>query len=67
MMADLGDPRRRRILTAGIAGAGVFLSSLSLRSALAADNSKRRGDEKEVGAVEGLMREHGVLRPPAKA
>ena len=66
-MADLADPRRRRILTPEIAGAGVFLSSLSLCSALAADNAKRRGEENEVGAVEGLMREHGVLRPPPKA
>ncbi len=61
-MADLRDLQRRRMLTAGIAGASLFLSSQSFGPARAAERGKKRGEEREVGAVEDLMREHGVLR-----
>jgi hemerythrin-like domain-containing protein len=60
-MADVADTHRRRVLATGMAGAGLLLSPLSLVPALAAEKEKKRA-EKEVGAVEDLMREHGVLR-----
>jgi hemerythrin-like domain-containing protein len=53
MAADLKAPRR--LLLA--AGAGVLLAGGDVRPSLAA-----KKEEKEVGAVEDLMREHGVLR-----
>jgi hemerythrin-like domain-containing protein len=62
MMADLSDLRRRVILTAGISSAGLLLSSQGFSRAGAAEKGRSRGEEKEVGAVEDLMREHGVLR-----
>jgi hemerythrin-like domain-containing protein len=62
MMTDSADPRRRLMLTAGIAGAGMLFCSQRVGRATAAENSKKRGEENEVGAVEDLMREHGVLR-----
>jgi len=58
-MAGSADPRRRLVLSAG---AGILLSSQSLGYAAAAEKSQKRGEEHEVGAVEDLMREHGVLR-----
>jgi hemerythrin-like domain-containing protein len=61
-MAGLASPRRRRMLRASLAGAGLLLSASSLAPALAAEKGRKRGEEKEVGAVEDLMREHGVLR-----
>ncbi len=61
-MADVADAHRRRMLAAGMAGAGLLLSSLSLVPAPAAEKRRKRAEEKEVGAVEDLMREHGVLR-----
>jgi hemerythrin-like domain-containing protein len=61
-MADDADTHRRRMLAAGVAGAGLLLSPLSSVPAPAAEKGKKPGDEKEVGAVEDLMREHGVLR-----
>jgi hemerythrin-like domain-containing protein len=61
-MPDSVDPRRRLMLTAGITGAGIFLTPNSFRLAAGAEKSKKRGEENEVGAVEDLMREHGVLR-----
>ena len=51
-MADFSDPRRRLMLTAGFAGAGILLSSQCFDPAAAAEKSKRRGEENEVGAVE---------------
>jgi hemerythrin-like domain-containing protein len=62
MMADLSDPRRRVILTAGISGPALLLSWQGFSPAGAAEKTRSRGEEKEVGAVEDLMREHGVLR-----
>jgi hemerythrin-like domain-containing protein len=61
-MAGFTDPRRRLMLSAGIAGAGILLSSQSFGYVAAAEKSKKQGEEHEVGAVEDLMREHGVLR-----
>ena len=51
------DLDRRLTIAAGLAGAGLLFGP-----ALAAEKGKKRGEEKEVGAVEDLMREHGVLR-----
>jgi hemerythrin-like domain-containing protein len=61
-MTGPASSRRRRMLKASLAGAGLFLSQEGLGSALGAEKGKKRGEEKEVGAVEDLMREHGVLR-----
>jgi hemerythrin-like domain-containing protein len=61
-MADVADTHRRRMLAAGMAGAGLLLSPLSSVPTLATEKGKKPGEEKEVGAVEDLMREHGVLR-----
>jgi hypothetical protein len=54
------DTARRRALAGGLAaaGAGLLLPTL----AIADKKGKGPGEEKEVGAVEDLMREHGVLR-----
>lgn len=54
MSADLD---RRLTIATGLVGAGLLFGP-----AVAAEKSKRPGEEKEVGAVEDLMREHGVLR-----
>lgn len=58
-MEDFAEPRRRLLTTAGLAGAGLFLASATRG---AAAEGRGRGQQKEVGAVEDLMREHGVLR-----
>lgn len=57
-MTQLQDARRHLLLAAGAAGAGLLLAGISGVKALA----QEKKDEKEVGAVEDLMREHGVLR-----
>jgi hemerythrin-like domain-containing protein len=61
MMADLSE-QRRVILTAGISGAALLLCWHGFSPAGAAEKERSRGEEKEVGPVEDLMREHGVLR-----
>jgi hemerythrin-like domain-containing protein len=61
-MADIADAHRRRMLAVGMAGAGLLLSPLGSVAAPAAEKKKKQAEEKEVGAVEDLMREHGVLR-----
>src|SRR5690242_577123 len=61
-MAYLANPCRRRVVTAGIASAGLLLSAQGFGAAAAAEKGKKRGKENEVGAIEDLMREHGVLR-----
>jgi hemerythrin-like domain-containing protein len=61
-MAGVIEPKRRLLVTAGIAGAGLLLSTSGIGCAFAAEKGKKHGQEKEVGAVEDLMREHGVLR-----
>lgn len=50
---------RRILLAAGTAGTGLFFAPFN-RGAQPARQTG--GEEKEVGAVEDLMREHGVLR-----
>jgi hemerythrin-like domain-containing protein len=62
MMVDFDDTRRRVLFAAGTAGAGLLIVPSTLGVALAAEKGKKAGEEKEVGAVEDLMREHGVLR-----
>jgi hemerythrin-like domain-containing protein len=62
MMAGIAEPHRRLVLAAGIAGSGLLLNSQGFSPAGAAENNKKRGEEREIGAVEDLMREHGVLR-----
>jgi hemerythrin-like domain-containing protein len=61
-MVAFADASRRQVMTAGAAGTGLLLASAGARFALAAGKDHGRGEEKEVGAVEDLMREHGVLR-----
>lgn len=61
-MTGLASSRRREILSVGLAGGGILLSTPIPPVALAAEQRRKRGEEKEVGAVEDLMREHGVLR-----
>jgi hemerythrin-like domain-containing protein len=61
VMAETDESRRRLLTTAGIVGAALF-SATSGFSAAATEKGKKQGEEKEVGAVEDLMREHGVLR-----
>jgi hemerythrin-like domain-containing protein len=55
---------RRRVVIA--AGAGLLLAATDAKIARAAEKAEREKkqdeDEKEVGAVEDLMREHGVIR-----
>jgi hemerythrin-like domain-containing protein len=53
-MTEPHESRRHFLLAAGTAGAGLLLATSGPGAAYA--------DEKEVGAVEDLMREHGVLR-----
>jgi len=53
---------RQRRLLALAAGTGLLLTRGGIGVAPAAENGQKRGHEKEVGAVEDLMREHGVLR-----
>jgi hemerythrin-like domain-containing protein len=56
-MIEFDNARRRLVIAAG---AGIVLAGTHVQSAKAAE--KRDDDEKEVGAVEDLMREHGVIR-----
>jgi hemerythrin-like domain-containing protein len=59
-MADFADPVRR-FLIAGVAGAGLALA-LDPGRGIAAERGRKQEHDEEVGAVEDLMREHGVLR-----
>jgi hypothetical protein len=61
-MAEFAESRRRLLATVWIASTSLFLGTGGVGVGLAAEKSKTRGEEKEVGAVEDLMREHGVLR-----
>jgi hypothetical protein len=60
-MSDLPGPRRQFLITAG---AGLLLSSAGVGPLGAAENrgESKKAEEKEIGAVEDLMREHGVIR-----
>jgi iron-sulfur cluster repair protein YtfE (RIC family) len=62
IMGEIAEPRQRLLASTGIAGATLFWATSALGAAAAAEKDKKRGEEKEVGAVEDLMREHGVLR-----
>ena len=61
-MVNLVDKRRRLLTTASLAGAGFLVGLRAPSRTFAAGSSKKFGQEKEVGAVEDLMHEHGVLR-----
>jgi hemerythrin-like domain-containing protein len=56
-MAESTQNRRRILLGAGVTAPGLVLSG-----ALLSGCSEEKGEDKETGAVEDLMREHGVLR-----
>ena len=60
-MSDLVRRRRQFLITAG---AGLLLGSADVApvAALEKRGKSKKGEEKEVGAVEDLMREHGVIR-----
>ena len=61
-MVNLVDKRRRLLTTVALTGAGLVMGLGAPGRALAEKSNKKPGQEKEVGAVEDLMREHGVLR-----
>ena len=62
-MTDAHDATRRKlVIAASAAGAGLLLTAGNAGLVLAAQKGHGKGHEKEVGAVEDLMREHGVLR-----
>src|SRR5438309_7496685 len=62
-MTDAHDATRRKlVIAASFAGAGLLLTAGNAGLVLAAQKGHGKGHEKEVGAVEDLMREHGVLR-----
>jgi hemerythrin-like domain-containing protein len=54
--------RRKLMIAASAAGAGLLLTAGNPGPVLAAPKGHGKGQGKEVGAVEDLMREHGVLR-----
>jgi hypothetical protein len=56
------DNGRRRFATFGMVGVGLVLAGANSRIVRAAEKDDE-DNEKEVGAVEDLMREHGVIRP----
>jgi hemerythrin-like domain-containing protein len=57
------DPVRRRVLAAGLAAPSLLVSGASVSAVRKhAPDAKSRTEEKPTGAVEDLMREHGVLR-----
>ena len=61
-MAKIANERRRLLASAGMAGAGLLLGAGRIGPTLAADQGEKKGKEQEVGPVEDVMREHGVLR-----
>ena len=62
-MSDLVGARRQLLITAGTAGAGLLLAAVDPGAALAAEKraKQKKAKDKEVGAIEDLMREHGVI------
>lgn len=60
-MADFDKGRRRFTTTFGMVGVGLVLAGANSRIVRAAEKDDK-DNEKEVGAVEDLMREHGVIR-----
>jgi hemerythrin-like domain-containing protein len=62
-MTDAHDATRRKlVIAASAAGAGLVLTAGNAGLVLAAQKGRGKSQENEVGAVEDLMREHGVLR-----
>jgi hemerythrin-like domain-containing protein len=63
-MAEIAQLRRRFLVSAGTAGAALLLRGADPRAVAAAERRAKlkKGEEREVGAVEDLMREHGVIR-----
>jgi hemerythrin-like domain-containing protein len=63
-MSDLADARRRFLIRTGAVGVGLLLTASHTNVAFAAEKhaKQKKGEENEVGAIEDLMREHGVLR-----
>ena len=61
-MVNLVDKRRRLLTTVALTGAGLVMGLGAPGRGLAAKSSKRPSQENQVGALEDLMREHGVLR-----
>jgi hemerythrin-like domain-containing protein len=63
-MAEIAHLRRRFLMRAGTAGAALLLGAADPTAVLGAQGraKPKKSAEKEVGAVEDLMREHGVLR-----
>ena len=59
-MMDVFTVERRGMIAAGLAAASLFVNGA--RAADSKDRKKGQVDAKETGAVEDLMREHGVLR-----
>jgi len=60
-MIDFDKGRRRFVNAVGTVGAGLMLVGTNPQI-VRADERDGDGKEKEVGAVEDLMREHGVIR-----
>jgi hemerythrin-like domain-containing protein len=58
---NMPDPQNTRRSLFALGGSCLLVAAAS-RPAWAAQKAKGSGEEKEVGAVEDLMREHGVLR-----
>jgi hemerythrin-like domain-containing protein len=54
--------RRKLVISASAAAGALLLTAGNAGLVLAAQKGHGKGPEKEVGAVEDLMREHGVLR-----
>ena len=63
-MTQRADARRRFLIRAATGGAGLLVAAVdsSIVSAAEKRGSQKQAEEKEVGAVEDLMREHGVIR-----
>ena len=55
-MSEIESARRHLLMAAGMAGAGLLAGTPAIAA------GKQDSEEKPVGAVEDLMREHGVLR-----
>jgi hemerythrin-like domain-containing protein len=60
-MIDFDNGRRRFATTFGMVGVGLVLAGANSRIVRASEKDDE-DNEKEVGAVEDLMREHGVIR-----
>jgi hypothetical protein len=63
-MTNLDSTRRRFVIAASTSGAGLMVAAANSSIVRAAEKNSvgDEGKEKEVGAVEDLMREHGIIR-----